>query len=296
MLKNKKGLDYAAMMVLVSLIVVVYMYIQLSAILEGFQVNIGESQIALLNAYQQGENTLLYVDQAAKFSAYRALDSVARTGGVATSDCGTLEGQGSAIAAWTAKGKNCLGAVRPYDVFAAAFNKDMNAYLVQYKNALLPQDNYELLVQKDSVTGTAVSSAVVAVRPPPETIAATLGAFTIPFTTQKLIKTSIGEYAFKPSFTVPVAAKLDVYDSLKRAVEALYVCADTKSFDECVDTLKPPFTLARSAINPEYVIATAKNPAKSPFGTLADITFALYAPQQQPTSTPAPEQAPPAGG
>ena len=280
LLRNKKGLDYAAWLVLVVFITIVYLYIQLATKVEGFQVSIGESQVAVLNAYQDGENALLYVDQAAKYSAYQAAGTLAQRGAVLKDACGTLTEDSKTITAWTAGGKNiddCLSRVQPYDTFAALMNERLDSYIASYKNpqVTLPANNYDILVQDKTVTGTAIEPAIAFLKPPTEVKDYYVGFLKVAEAVLK--KTAIGEYAFKPSFTVPAELKLDTYDTLKTRVKNFYTCTNDRSIESCAVEFGTATT--RSTNSPDYLIVTVKNPATNPYGAaLADITLALYAP------------------
>ncbi|MEM4239667.1 MAG: hypothetical protein QXK08_00535 [Candidatus Woesearchaeota archaeon] len=279
MLRSKKGLDYAAVMVIVVVVLVIYLFIRLSAKLEPFEVRIGEYQVALLEAYQQGENALLFVDQAAKFSAYKALDTLAQRGGMKSDDCGTIIEKGRKIYAWTKHGADCTDSVQPYDAFGELMNGQMAVYLAKYRGAILPLNNYEIFVQDNSVTGTAIMPAIVLVQPPPKMIMAKFIGITIPWTTVQMPMAPVGEYDFKPSFTVNISTKISAYALLKKEVRAFYDCVNAYSPDECAKSSFALLTVSRSADNPDYLIAAANNPAKNPYGTMSDIVFALYAPQ-----------------
>jgi hypothetical protein len=281
MLKNKKGLDYAAVMVLVVIVVVIYLFIKLSTIIEPFQVKIGESQVALLNAYQAGESALLYVDQSARLSAYWALDEIAQKGAVFGTPCDIVDEGNKKISAWSKAGADCLVTVQPYESLNSAFNSRMNIFADQYKNASLPKDNYELFIQKGSITGTAVKPAFVWVKPPAGMNQAFLMGIAIPWTKTPLIKAPIGEYSFKPSFTVPVNADIEIYNDLKKEVKTFYDCTNNYSPDECLKQIKG-FTYSRSSAKPDYLICTAKNPMKNPYGSMSDIVFAIYLPEPKP--------------
>lgn len=285
LLRNKKGMDYAAMMVMVTIITVIYLTIQLYAKLEPFQVAIGESQVALLNAYQAGEDALLYVDQAARYAVYPSLNDLALRGGVRGQACIAFKEGGREISAWAAKGKKldeCLAAVQPYDAFSDLMNGRLTSYLAQYPSAQLPLNNYEIFVQKDTITGIALEPAAVWLQPPPE-----LREFYVWFVKvaeAELQKAAIGEYAFKPSFTVKnIETKLEAYDELARAVVILYQCTNTKSADACLGEFRQQAGSAveRSTADKDFVIVKKANPVKNPYATPADlapITFALYLP------------------
>jgi hypothetical protein len=262
------------------------MYIQLSAKVDSTGGrNIGEYQVALLNAYQAGEDALLFVDKTAEYEAYMALDELASRGGLAGTMCGVVNEpgnapsrSGSAVNIWVG-GTNieqCLSLVQPYDAFSYLFNGKLSLQLAKYPRALLPLNNYEIFVQDRAVTGTAIAPAVVDLKPPVETRTFYVGE--VPVKEVKLAKAAIGEYAFWPSFTIGVETKLYVYAQLKDQVRALYACAEGKAVEACMAELKPAFTVARSSANPDYLIATAKNPVQNPYGEMSDIMFALYLP------------------
>jgi hypothetical protein len=278
LLRSKKGLDYAAMMVLIVILCLIYLFIQLQSKVNTFNVRIGEPQMALLNAYQRGENALMYVDQSARYSAFKSLDALAQRGGMAKDECGTIDEGSKKIYAWSMHGKDCTASVQPYDAFSELVNGHMTLYSAKYKDASLPSNNYQVLVQKNSITGTALAPATVDLKPPTEIREWYIGPIAV--ATAELKKAAIGEYAFRPSFTVSAASGLDVYDSLKAAVRVFYDCTNAYSTDDCAKTATL-FSAVRSSSNPDYLICTAKNPAVNPYGAMSDIVFALYAPAVQ---------------
>ncbi len=280
LLRNKKGMDYAAMLVLVVIICLLYLYVQLMGKVNDFSVRIGESQVAMLNAFQEGEKALLYVDQSARFSVYKALDSVAQQAGVKGDACTVIDESGKKVNAWVCSGsyEKWLESVQPYDVFNEMMNKQMTSYSNQYTSVSLPENNYEILVQKATVTGIAIAPATTYLQPPTEIREWYVGPISV--ATAELKKAAIGEYAFRPSFTVNAVTSLEHYDSLKNAVKALYDCTNANSIDSCL-AQTTAFTYSRSSSKPDFIICTVKNPAKNPYGTMSDIVFALYAPVPQ---------------
>ena len=54
--------------------------------------DIGELQFDLLQTYQRGEKTLLYIDQAAKYSMYHSVFDFFGSGGLFNSECGQHNG------------------------------------------------------------------------------------------------------------------------------------------------------------------------------------------------------------
>jgi hypothetical protein len=242
-----------------------------------FKERIGEPQIAMFNAFQEGEKALLYVDQSARFSVYKSLDFVAQQAGVKGNACDVIDEPGRKINAWVCAGnvQAGLGLVQQYDLFNVVMNANLNSYSKQYPNVSLPENNYEILVQKGFVTGTALSPATVYLKPPTEIREWYIGPIAV--ATAELKKAAIGEYAFRPSFTINATTGLEVYDSLKNSVLALYDCTSTESVDACLARITA-FACARSASRQDYLICTAKNPVANQYGTMSDIVFALYAP------------------
>jgi len=280
---GKKGIDYAAMMVLVTFVAVSYLYIQLAAKLEPFQVKIGENQVALLNAYQRGEDALLYLDQAASMSAYQAMHTLAMQGGMAEKPCGQVTDDSQTVNAWTMNGTACFDAVQPYDAYAQMLNSKLNAYIdlynLKHENERLPLDNYEIFVQQNTVTGTAIAPARIWLQPPPEV--RKFYVTIIKVAEAELKKAAIGEYAFKPSFTVKAETKLDFYDTLKREAGEIYKCIDAgNAKDDCLNKFK--LTVKDSSLKQvgDNVVVRVKNPVKNPYDKkeLPEITFALYLP------------------
>ena len=289
MLRDKRGLEFAAVMVLVVLIAQLYMFIQLYTIAdERLPVAIGEYQVAVLNAFNTGENYLLYVDQAARLSALRSLNTLAKNGGSLDAPCGDING----TTAWVGEGKDCLalGLINPQAAFETVFNNNIGGYLGAYLGVQIPLDNYELFVQKDKITGTATKSAIVNIQPPPGVIEVTAAFGWITVASIPITRGITGEYSFRPSFTINLASYLHLYDELKQATKDTYACIleGTKTRDECLDILKAKASVDR--IDKKYVKVTVKNPVKAPVA-MEDIEFALFLPEPKPVPAATPKAA-----
>jgi hypothetical protein len=103
-----------------------------------FDTKVGESQFALIQQYQEGENYLHYMDQAAEYSADEAIAGLASGGGYAAaadSDCGEVGG----YTLWLSGGKECYPAQAGLLLsFEEEFNTRMNGYS---HAAYLPESN-----------------------------------------------------------------------------------------------------------------------------------------------------------
>jgi len=91
-----------------------------------FETKVGENQFKLIQQYQEGENYLFYMDQAAGYSADEAIVRLAAGGGYASgSGCGEIGG----YELWLSGGKDCYPSQADIRTsFEEAFNQGMNDY------------------------------------------------------------------------------------------------------------------------------------------------------------------------
>ena len=61
LLKNKKGIDWSFLIVIVTIICVVVLFIQLNKKIEGFDKPIGVMQVDVLDMVKKGNNMLYYI-------------------------------------------------------------------------------------------------------------------------------------------------------------------------------------------------------------------------------------------
>jgi len=144
LLRSRKGIDYAALLVVVVFISLVYLLIILEHKSAEFQREVGDNQLALLNSYSQGEAMLFYVDQAAKYSAQKSVYEFIGNGGFATKeDASQLCGESvNGYVLWNKPGKYVLCAPdtpKLYENFGKIMNKNLNSYFDGYTS------DYELL-------------------------------------------------------------------------------------------------------------------------------------------------------
>ena len=69
LLKSKKGFDWSFLIVIVTIICIVFLFIQLNKKIENFDKPIGEMQLDVINMVKQGDNILFYLDQSSRFSS-----------------------------------------------------------------------------------------------------------------------------------------------------------------------------------------------------------------------------------
>lgn len=132
---KRASLIFPPLLVIIALIVLVFALIALKDKTEKIKsVAIGERQIEIFTAYQEGENILFYLDNAGKYAAENALENLAESGGYLNPKCGT----DSSVVLWEKNGKGCSpnkeDLTRAYESY---FNSEISKYETGYKS------NYE---------------------------------------------------------------------------------------------------------------------------------------------------------
>ncbi len=218
---NRKGIDYAVWLTLVTILCLVYLYVQLQTQLDNFQVRVGESQVALLNAYQEGDLALLRTDVSARYAVQRALYSLAAAPG----GCGETDG----YPLWSTQEGLCVP-----DLFRS-LEASVNAELAKYvKDA----PGWRVLFNGTDAIGTALAPIEIAVVPPAETRTTTV--WFLPIAQETYAKAVIGTYAVRPSFRVRAGYDFGTLALLRGAAERLSLCAGEADVPRCLDSSIPP--------------------------------------------------------
>jgi hypothetical protein len=164
-MKQKKGMMFEFIMFFVILIALTSAFLALHKKHSLFEDVIGEKQFALLHTYQQGEKTLFYIDQSAKYAAYGALYELGQRGGLVESECGDYFG----YAVWVKMEDGAIRECYPEKEeieksFEKIFNEKLDKYLEAYPDAYIPLDNYKLKLEGNlDITGLAVSNLEIPV-------------------------------------------------------------------------------------------------------------------------------------
>jgi hypothetical protein len=91
--KSKKGMLFNVLIVIFTVVVLTYAYIQISEKLGNVKKEIGESQLEVITKIQEGEKALIFLDFAAKLALYQAAYDLQASGGISESSaCGTYYG------------------------------------------------------------------------------------------------------------------------------------------------------------------------------------------------------------
>ena len=92
LIKNKKGVVFNILLVIMVLIVLVYAYVSLNSKMNNMDRAVGQKAMEVLIDVQEGEKALVYLDYSAKLSLYQAIFDLQSQGGIATVNCGKYYG------------------------------------------------------------------------------------------------------------------------------------------------------------------------------------------------------------
>ena len=234
---NRKGLDFGLWLLLLGLLTASFVVYNLYNItIKQRTIEFGDNQVALNNAFTEGERFLLFVDSAAKDSVLSAMEATARVAG--GSACGSKEG----IPIWNEDRLLC-SKLDYYGFFINQLNNKFNNSLGKYSSAnrLSFKYDYDYFVNS-SVYGFSAYAQAFNVRPPEQILqwySDILGLGTNVYGTA-----AIGRYFVRPSFVVDVNPRFDVYDSVRDAVSRIA----SSCFDaNCAISLVPSGVLVSSS-------------------------------------------------
>jgi len=210
LLKSKKGLDYAILFMIVTLICLGFLIWQLNQKDESFTKDIGSAQIGLINTQEKADNLLFYLDQSAKYSAYEVADILSQRGGFAdaSASCGSVV---DGFVSWnTCKAYSSICFPDVFTNFKSVFSDQLNdIYLEQYNSGSFGmkfiKDNYVFAIHDKKITGTAVQNIESNIQP----FQSNEGEY------------SAGRFAFKPSFSIDFPYDFNHYFELNKLANAV---------------------------------------------------------------------------
>ena len=150
LIKSKKAVMFEGVMFFIILILLTTAFITLykkqDKFPEGYR--IGERQFGLINTYQEAERALFYIDQSAKYAAYKSIYDLGQKGGYEIPDCGRYPGYNLWVGLDDESGlKECYPEEGIEKSFNSIFNKNLNTYLIKYPNVKIPRNNYDILLK-----------------------------------------------------------------------------------------------------------------------------------------------------
>ena len=151
-LASKKALEMGiAALVLATFLVLIFASISLQKKIAKTHA-LGDIQYKLLNTYDSGETTLFYIDEAARYSAYNALNELADSGGMYVGGCGEYFGAKLLLN----RTKDCT----PDDVkgnFESYFASVLSRYLSLFDYDINTEYDIETVVKDEKTSITAKS-------------------------------------------------------------------------------------------------------------------------------------------
>ena|GEM_PF-5264381 len=226
LLRNKKGFNWAFLMLGVVLICLVYLFFQLNSKLASLSI-IGPNQMQVISAKKQSSDALFYIDQTSRLSACNAIYDLGEKGGFASQiACNKPPFIGVIDAPhtyWNAKDEKCYENINFYNEFEKLFKQHFINYLRIYNafpaaNMDIDPFNYEFMITDDLIVGSAIKNVE------------------IPFASLNIA--ALSKYSFKPSFAIDFKTGVNDYFKTGEAVDKLLDC--DKPMAQCVKDLNTP--------------------------------------------------------
>ncbi|MBD3249767.1 hypothetical protein GF336_07005 [Candidatus Woesearchaeota archaeon] len=183
----------------------------------------GKLSLIVLQAKEEAENTLLYIDQSASLAAQQALLDLSERGG-SHSTSKMIDGH----KIWN------LGKQTDYPDYHEEFKKHFNShfknYLSAYPEQELSADIYDVSVSGDEILGLASEELKTPIFPDSKKIGGT-----------EISYASIGRYIVKPDFKAKLRADLEQeFDSLIGDADSILInCRGSEDPEQCVKDNKP---------------------------------------------------------
>ena len=221
-MKNKKGaLVFAPLLLILMVWVLIHAYSEISARYKEFNKEIGEKQFELINTYKEGEKALFYIDQSAKYSAYRGIYDLAKNGGCIS---GNVYGN---YRLWTVDGPKqgvCFPSAQDSkNGFFDFFSNNLNSYLSAYKPLALPLNNYGLSFNGTTLVGIAKEPLKVPI-------------------IEDISNKGLGIYSIKAPFKVNMGNyDFSDYDALRLEAQEFVNACNNRAPYICIDEKKPYF-------------------------------------------------------
>jgi len=291
--KGKKGIDYAYLLAIATGIAIMYMYFQLNAIHSLFeQEEVGRPSYELVRAHEGAQLAQVYLDLAALWAGYLAIETLAARGGFGENmDCGSSGIPLGALALQVARLNKentttlCVDTVQLRENFAYHYGRTMDDFIMNYNREAqtpleLPAANYELVLssgQKTKIQGIALQPARWPVRKPgvkyEPTTTRILGV-EVGFPDVSLFPVSVsyvrkqesyeegvrmGYYWFKPSFETTLDYTMLVFDEVLADAQALLKAChgmNTTEVRTCFEQNKPATWIVGFSLKHAIVAAT----------------------------------------
>lgn len=195
--KRKKAMILVLSLAMLFWAIMGMLFVRIAAKKSQFNATLGETQIELIQNYVKGEKILFYVDQAAKYSVYRAVYDLSLNGGFFDYKCGNYKGYGL----WQNETETIDYCLPDYkNSFGRFINTRLDSYLSkEILDVNIPTNNYDFIFEdgeKTKIYGVATA---------PISIALLCGED----------EAGCGVYRIKPSFFQEISYNLNDYNIIK---------------------------------------------------------------------------------
>lgn len=235
LLKNKKAMDYSAFMVIVVIIAIGFLFYNLYTKLDAFEMRIGEQEVALLKAYNDADNLLLYTDQSAKYSVWNALNDLAENAGEKPNVLPVFANNGFPYL--YKDGEKLYKEIDIESAFEHYLNMYLNVYLSKYPS-YVPKDNYEFLITENKIIGIPVKPVLLNIFTEAERKEKYGEVMRLLGSDLKIdTPTGLGVYVVRPSFSLDINTHLEIYNLLFQKTDILLDCLKADTVQNCIDSV-----------------------------------------------------------
>jgi len=249
-MRHKKSQLFNLSLIIVTIVVFITAMFFIGDNTEAFRQQVGVRAFNILDTYQWGEKFLIYVDQAAKYSAFNAVYGIADNGGfIGDSECGRYIEYNLLS---NADGREC---VPDYEAnLEKQVLENLNKYLDIYPVSEEGQYSFKIKIKKEKIEYDLLFNGE-------NLIGTTMDEVTIEIygKPKEGVMNIIGTYDVNPSFNVDVGYDIRDYDLLISQASTIYGCRTEKEMAgliECVKKNKPDnWQLREDLIKDERVFA-----------------------------------------
>ena len=146
---GKKGMVFEVGILIVTIIVVIATFLTVLKRHSDFDNSIGDIQLATLESYQTGENTLLFIDESAVLTAHQTLYDLGKSGALySNQDCGEIDGYNY----WLDGEKDCTPNQQQFEkTFEKFFLQNLKLYSANPPfNVKNPDENHDISLDFDA--------------------------------------------------------------------------------------------------------------------------------------------------
>ena len=226
--KRKKGMILVLGLAILFSVIMGMLFVRIGAKKSQFNAILGETQLGLIEKYTEGEKILFYVDQAAKYSIYDAIDDLSSNVVASENKCGTYRYGGKEYVLWQSETESIEYCMPDYKAnLGKVINEKLDAYFdKEILGVNIPKQNYDFVFEEGDKLKIS-------------------GIATVPISIKILCgkdRSECGVYKVKPSFSHEVDYNLSDYAIMKGKLKGVIEDCKAKQdligspeLQQCVD-------------------------------------------------------------